>query len=92
MTDMRLLTQVHLADLHFSAFNPRNQYEILKEQCFDLIAQIPSIDVISVDGDFFDHKITVMASFVQCFKSYSHASEAPRELYKMRVPVPPRDS
>lgn len=54
---MRLLTQVHLSDLHFAAFNPRKQYEILNEQCFQVISQLPSIDIIAIDGDFFDHKI-----------------------------------
>lgn len=54
---MNLLTAVHIADVHFSAFNPKTQYEILSEQCFDIIDQIPSIDIISIDGDFFDHKI-----------------------------------
>lgn len=51
------LTQVHLADLHFAAFDPRKQLEILTEQCLNVINQMPSIDLISIDGDFFDHKM-----------------------------------
>lgn len=54
---MRLFTQIHIADIHFSAFDPKKQYQILNEQCFQEIAFIPSIDVISIDGDFFDHKM-----------------------------------
>lgn len=52
-----ILTHVHIADIHFAAFNPKLQYQILSEQCFNIIDQIPSVDIISIDGDFFDHKI-----------------------------------
>lgn len=51
------LIEVHLADLHFGAFNPKTQYDILMEQCVSKIAQLPRIDIISVDGDIFDHKV-----------------------------------
>lgn len=52
-----ILNEVHIADLHFGAFNPKTQYEILEEQCFSQIEQIPKIDIISIDGDIFDHKV-----------------------------------
>jgi DNA repair exonuclease SbcCD nuclease subunit len=52
-----LLNQVHIADLHFGAFDPKKQYDILKEQFLDIIIQIPKIDIIAVDGDIFDHKV-----------------------------------
>lgn len=52
-----ILNEVHIADLHFGAFNPKTQYEILEEQCFSRIEQIPKIDIISIDGDIFDHKV-----------------------------------
>jgi DNA repair exonuclease SbcCD nuclease subunit len=52
-----LLNQVHIADLHFGAFDPKKQYDILKEQFLDVIIQIPKIDIIAVDGDIFDHKV-----------------------------------
>lgn len=51
-----ILTQIHIADLHFGAFNPKTQYDILVEQFLTPISQIPKIDVIVVDGDTFDHK------------------------------------
>lgn len=52
-----ILNEVHIADLHFGAFNPKTQYKILEEQCFSQIEQIPKIDIISIDGDIFDHKV-----------------------------------
>lgn len=51
------LIEVHLADLHFGAFDPRKQYQILTEQVVAEIAQLPVIDLISIDGDLFDHKV-----------------------------------
>lgn len=51
------LIEVHIADLHFGAFNPKLQYQILMEQFVNIIAKIPKIDIISIDGDIFDHKV-----------------------------------
>lgn len=51
------LIEVHLADLHFGAFNPKLQYQILMDQVYNKIIQLPQIDIISVDGDIFDHKV-----------------------------------
>ena len=52
-----LLNQVHIADLHFGAFDPKTQYEILREQFLIPISSINKIDIISIDGDIFDHKV-----------------------------------
>lgn len=51
------IIEVHIADLHFGAFNPQLQYQILQEQFIDKIKQLNNIDLISVDGDIFDHKV-----------------------------------
>lgn len=51
------LIQVHIADLHFGAFDPKKQYDILCEQVLNKIVQLPVIDVIVIDGDLFDHKV-----------------------------------
>ena len=51
------LIEVHLADLHFGAFDPKKQYQILVEQVLSDIAQLPKLDIISIDGDLFDHKV-----------------------------------
>ena len=52
-----IINAVHLADLHFGAFKPELQYQILKEQVLDQISLIPKLDVICINGDTFDHKV-----------------------------------
>ena len=42
------LTEVHISDIHFGAFDPKVQYNILKEQFLDKINQLPRIDLISI--------------------------------------------
>ena len=51
------LIQVHIADLHFGAFDPKKQYEILQSQMLNKISMLPKLDVIVIDGDIFDHKV-----------------------------------
>ena len=52
-----IINAVHIADLHFGAFKPELQYQILKEQVLDQISLIPKLDVICINGDTFDHKV-----------------------------------
>lgn len=52
-----MLNSVHIADLHFGAFDAIKQYQILKEQLLVPISQIPKLDIIAIDGDTFDHKV-----------------------------------
>ena len=51
------LIEVHIADLHFGAFDPKTQYDILMEQFLEPISKFPRIDIIVIDGDTFDHKV-----------------------------------
>lgn len=51
------LTEVHIADIHFGAFDPATQYKILQEQFLNRIVQLSKIDAIVIDGDLFDHKV-----------------------------------
>lgn len=51
------LIQAHIADLHFGAFNPQLQFNILKEQVLSKLWLISKLDVIVIDGDIFDHKV-----------------------------------
>lgn len=50
-----ILTEVHIADLHFGAFNPADQFRILYEQFYSKIINL-KYDIISINGDIFDHK------------------------------------
>ena len=51
-----IITEIHIADLHFGAFNPKTQYEILQEQFLSKIQDL-NFDLVSIDGDLFDHKV-----------------------------------
>ena len=50
------LIGVHIADIHFGAMNPMEEYQILKEQFLTPISTLPRIDLISLDGDLTDRK------------------------------------
>ena len=52
-----MLVEILIADLHFSAFDPRTQFNILAEQFLNEIIDYPRIDIISILGDIFDHKL-----------------------------------
>ena len=52
----KLFIEVHIADLHFGAMNPENQYKILKEQFLSVIEEMNKVDIVSINGDIFDHK------------------------------------
>lgn len=56
-TNRGLLISAHIADLHFSAFDPKRQYNILVEQFLSVIDKLPKLDIISIDGDIFEHKL-----------------------------------
>ena len=49
------LVEVHIADLHFGAFDPSTQYNILMDQFINKIRPL-AYDIISINGDIFDHK------------------------------------
>lgn len=48
--------EAHIADLHFGAFDPNRQYQLLKEQFIQKLQDIPFLDIISLNGDIFHHK------------------------------------
>jgi hypothetical protein len=54
-TNRGIRNVVHIADLHFGAFDPKKQYEFLKIQYLDRLCNVP-YDVMVIDGDIFDHK------------------------------------
>lgn len=55
-TERGILIEIHLADLHFGAIDPKTQYNIYKEQILDEIEKLPKIDIISINGDFWHRK------------------------------------
>ena len=49
------LIQIHTADLHFGAMDPRVQYELLMERLVNRVRSIP-FDAFFINGDIFHHK------------------------------------
>lgn len=49
------LKEVHIADIHFGAFNPAEQYKILKEQFIEKLDHF-LFDILVINGDLFDRK------------------------------------
>lgn len=49
------IIEIHTADLHFGALNPKVQYQILVEQLLNKVRNI-NFDIFSINGDIFDRK------------------------------------
>lgn len=49
------LVEVHIADIHFGAFNPKAQFDILWNEFFLKIQDL-QYDILCINGDLFDHK------------------------------------
>ena len=47
--------EAHIADIHFGSIDPKVQYQILEEQFLQKIFKM-KLDLVSVNGDLFDHK------------------------------------
>ena len=58
------LITAHISDLHFGAYEPRRQYEILKDQFINKIQSIPRLDLVCIDGDLFDRKFMTNSDVV----------------------------
>lgn len=52
------LSEIHLADIHFGAIEPKEAYEILKREVIAELWKIAIIDIIFINGDLFDRKYT----------------------------------
>lgn len=52
----KTLVEAHIADLHFGVIEPDKQYKILKEQFLDYLNAMNVLDIVSVNGDIFEHK------------------------------------
>lgn len=52
-----VLIGVCTADLHFGAFDPKEQYETLRSQFIEPTLHYPKLDYILLSGDLYDHKL-----------------------------------
>lgn len=50
-----MVTEVHIADIHFGAVDPEKEYNILCEQFLTPISNL-KFDILAIDGDLFDKK------------------------------------
>ena len=51
-----IYVEAHIADLHFGVIDPRKQYTILQEQFLEPLRKMQVLDIVSINGDIFDHK------------------------------------
>lgn len=61
--DRGSLIEIHLADIHFGAMDPKYQYEILCEQCLDKVKNI-NFDIFCINGDLFHYKAPTVSSCI----------------------------
>ena len=52
-----LLIGANIADIHFGAYDPKEQYETLKEQFINFLYTVPRLDYIAICGDLFHKKV-----------------------------------
>ena len=59
-----LFVEAHIADLHFGCIDPLTEYKILNEQFLNYIEQMNVLDIVSINGDIFDHKFMASSEAV----------------------------
>ena len=48
--------EAHIADIHFGCIDPKTEYDILNEQFLNKLEEMNVLDIVSINGDLFDHK------------------------------------
>lgn len=48
--------EAHISDLHFGTVDPSTEYKILNEQFLNYLEMMNVLDIVSINGDIFDHK------------------------------------
>ena len=56
--------QVHIADIHFGAIDPEQQFDILYNQFLLPISNVP-FNILSIDGDLFDRKFVASSKTIE---------------------------
>ena len=59
-----VFVEAHIADIHFGVMDPMIQYNILKEQFLNYIYSMQTLDIVSINGDLFDHKFIASAEAI----------------------------
>ena len=56
--------EAHIADIHFGVIDPEVTYWILQKQFVEPLSQMKVLDIISINGDLFDHKFMANSTAV----------------------------
>lgn len=59
-----MFVEAHIADIHFGVIDPMIQYNILKEQFLNYLYEMKTLDIVSINGDLFDHKFIASADAI----------------------------
>lgn len=54
--EQKVFIEAHISDIHFGAIDPRTQYQILEDQFLNYLEDMNVLDIVSIDGDIFEHK------------------------------------
>ena len=60
---MSILKQIHIADIHFGAIDPKLQFDILVDQVLNKLERL-DFDVFFINGDLFHHKFMTNSDVV----------------------------
>jgi len=56
--------EAHIADIHFGVIDPNITYNILKAQFLNYLYSMNVLDIVSINGDLFDHKFMTSSESV----------------------------
>ena len=56
--------EAHIADIHFGVIDPNTTYNILKSQFLNYLYSMNVLDIVSINGDLFDHKFMTSSESV----------------------------
>ena len=56
--------EAHIADIHFGVIDPNTTYNILKAQFLNYLYSMNVLDIVSINGDLFDHKFMTSSESV----------------------------
>lgn len=59
-----LYVEAHIADIHFGVIDPKVQYNLLESQFLFYLEQMNVLDIVSINGDLFDHKFMASSEAV----------------------------
>ena len=52
-----IFVSAHISYLHFPVMDPKKQYDILEEQFLQKVETVPSLNLVCINGDLYDHKV-----------------------------------